>query len=374
MFRIYDGRKEFFQWDLDRKLIVDDDNIKEVHFCNRTTDCALPVATYKEGELTVVNVPNLILQESFRINVYAYDGEYTKHAARFEVVPRSKPDTYVYTETEIKTWDELYELVKQIEENGVSDEKIAESVQKYLEENDINVDLTGYATEEWVNQQIQNIDIPEVDLSEYAKKSEIPSTEGLATEEYVDDAIDRIQFPDSGEEVHVGAEAPTDDRVKIWVDTDAESPVATKEYVAQKIAEAQMAGADVDLSAYYTKEEVDNTFVPAEEFQGALEALGTELNETYYTKEQVDELIADIPTSGGSDVDLTDYYNKTEADDKFMSKEEHDEILTQLGTDLAETFYSKEEIDNAGYQTAEEVQSAISTALSAIGIAEEVSF
>ena len=32
MFKIYDGREQFYQWDLDRKLIVEDAAITEVHF------------------------------------------------------------------------------------------------------------------------------------------------------------------------------------------------------------------------------------------------------------------------------------------------------------------------------------------------------
>ena len=53
-------------------------------------------------------------------------------------------------------------------------------------------DLTGYATEEYVDEKVASIEIPEVpeiDLEPYAKKEEIPSVEGLASEEYVDAAI-----------------------------------------------------------------------------------------------------------------------------------------------------------------------------------------
>lgn len=305
MFKIYDGRKEFFQWDLDRKLIVDDDNITEVHFCNRTTECALPVATYKEGELTLVNVPNLILQESFRMNVYAYDGEYTKHAARFDIIPRSKPDDYVYTETEIKSWDDLFERVEQIEKNGISDEAIAAAIEKYLDENDIRVDLTGYATEEYVQEQIKNIDIPEV--------------------EQVD-------------EVYVGANAPTDENIKIWVDTDADSPVATKEYVQQKVAEAQLGG-DVDLSAYYTKTEVDTKIetielTPGPQGEpgkdgkdgvdgkdGAPGKDGVDGKDYVLTEADKQEIAGMVEVTGGGDVDLSNYYTKSEVDEKIAAIE-----------------------------------------------------
>ena len=51
------------------------------------------------------------------------------------------------------------------------------------------VDLTGYATEEYVDEKVASIEIPEVNLEPYAKKEEIPSVEGLASEKYVDEAI-----------------------------------------------------------------------------------------------------------------------------------------------------------------------------------------
>ena len=374
MFRIYDGREEFYQWDLDRKLIVDDDDITEVHFCNRTSDNALPVRTYKEGDLTLVNVPNLILQDSFRMNVYAYDGKHTKHAARFEIVPRSKPDTYVYTEVEIKTWDELCERIDEIEQNGISDAKIEASIQKYLDENGINVDLTGYATEEYVQEQIGKIEIPEVDLSEYAKKSEIPSTEGFATEKYVDDAIKNIDIPEaegSVEEVYVGKNAPTDENVKIWVDTDADSPVATKEYVQQKIAEAQMAGADVDLSAYYTKTEVDAAIEQIELTPGEKGEKGDK-GDKGDTGEQ------GIPGKDGEKGDKGDPGEPgKDGADGAPGADGKDYVLTEA--DKQEIAGMVEvsgggDVDLTNYYTKEETTAAINEALSAIGNAEEVSF
>jgi hypothetical protein len=105
LFKIYDGRNAFYQWDLDRKLILEDADIKEVHFCNCVSANALVCETYTEDGLTVVNVPNIMLQDNWRIHVFAYDGKYTKHSTEYDVIPRSKPVDYVYTETEIKRWD-----------------------------------------------------------------------------------------------------------------------------------------------------------------------------------------------------------------------------------------------------------------------------
>lgn len=159
MFKIYDGRSQFYQWDIDRKLIVEDATINEVHFCNRTDECSLICEVYELDGLRVANVPNILLQDNWRINVYAYDTNYTKHSEVFEVVKRSKPADYVYTETEIKNYDELLVRLDEIEQNGISDEAVETAVTKYMEEHDIQVDLTGYATETYVNDAVAAIEL-----------------------------------------------------------------------------------------------------------------------------------------------------------------------------------------------------------------------
>jgi hypothetical protein len=107
MFKIYDGRDHFYQWDINRKIIVNDSSIKEVHFCNRTDSCSLVCEVYQEDGLNIANVPNVILQQSYCVNVYGYDGEATRHNKTFVVKPRTKPADYVYTETELKNYEDI---------------------------------------------------------------------------------------------------------------------------------------------------------------------------------------------------------------------------------------------------------------------------
>ena len=103
IFKIYDGRTEFYQWDLDRKIIVSDPTIDEVHFCNKTGDCALVVEVYEEEGLRLANVPNIALQSDLPIYVYGYcGGSYTKNCASFKVRTRNRPADYIYTETIVK--------------------------------------------------------------------------------------------------------------------------------------------------------------------------------------------------------------------------------------------------------------------------------
>lgn len=126
MFQIYDGRESFYQWDLDRKLIVEDDNIDCIHFSNNRNTNSLVCEVYEEDGKRLVNVPNILLQDNFRISVYAFDDKHTKHCDTFNVIKRSKPEDYVYTEEELKVWDNLENRIVALEEG--------------------NIDLSAYAT------------------------------------------------------------------------------------------------------------------------------------------------------------------------------------------------------------------------------------
>lgn len=119
MFNLYDGRTQLYQWDADVKIIINDPTVNEVHFCNKTDDCALVVEVYDYEGYRVANIPNILLQEAWPIRAYASCVCYTKDSTIFEVVPRSKPADYVYTETEVKTFEKLEEEVRQaLNESG----------------------------------------------------------------------------------------------------------------------------------------------------------------------------------------------------------------------------------------------------------------
>jgi hypothetical protein len=192
MFKIVDGREHFYQWDLDRQIIVDDPTIKEVHFCNRTDECSLVVDVVNG----VANVPNAILQYSFDIRVFGYDGKATLHEKTFKVKPRSKPADYVYVETEARKFDELFdkaeEAISTVEKSAEQVETTANELYEYVEghrlsfvdDGEGNVELKAIGTEgEGGN----------ADLSGYYTKEEvdalIPDLTGYATEDYVNDAI-----------------------------------------------------------------------------------------------------------------------------------------------------------------------------------------
>jgi hypothetical protein len=116
MFKIHDGRDIFYQWDTDRKIIVSDPSITEIHFSNGTNNRALVVGVYEQDGARLANVPNVLLQERWDIMAYAYCGDcYTKQSARFKVNARPKPEDYIYEETEIKSLEYLENRIEEVE-------------------------------------------------------------------------------------------------------------------------------------------------------------------------------------------------------------------------------------------------------------------
>lgn len=230
MFEIVGGRKSFFQWDLNQKLAVFDESITEVHFCNKSADCALVCEVYNgEDGARVVDVPNILLQANRCIRAYGVAADHTEHYARFEVISRSKPADYVYTETEVKTFSLLEQRVDKLE-NTVTTEGIAQAVEDYLKANPVEAGATAEERAQ-ITQNAKDIsglyeqaagfalksEIPKVDLTPYALKTEIPvvpanvsafaNDAGYTTtanvKAIVEDQLGEIELPSGGEEWEV---------------------------------------------------------------------------------------------------------------------------------------------------------------------------
>lgn len=122
IFKIYDGRTNFWQWDTGQKLIVLDDSVTEVHFSNNDMSYSVQRGIYEIDGVRVCNVPNIILQSPKNIIVYAYirddQSAYTTKTARFAVAKRQKPTGYIVDpEEEI---DEINRRLNMLE-NAVRD-------------------------------------------------------------------------------------------------------------------------------------------------------------------------------------------------------------------------------------------------------------
>ena len=110
-----------------------------------------------------------------------------------------------------------------------------------------DVDLSGYATIDFVTQEINNIELTPGPQGSQGPKGDKGDT--------------GLQGP-QGLKGDTGAQGPQgpkgDPGTTDWNDiTDKPTDLATESYVNQKIAEAQLNGGDVDLSGYATKDELN---------------------------------------------------------------------------------------------------------------------
>lgn len=118
MLKIEDGRLSFYQWDLNQRLVIDNPSIIEVHYTNALTSPALVCEVYEENAIRYANVPNILLQTDWTIKAYGCCDDYVIEAETFIVNTREKPADYVYTETEIKRYDDLEKRIDNLEQGG----------------------------------------------------------------------------------------------------------------------------------------------------------------------------------------------------------------------------------------------------------------
>ena len=315
MLRRENGLDYFFQWDYNQRLIVDDNGITEVHFCNKITTCSYVCETYTEDTLLLVNVPNILLQEDWEIEAYAYIGNCIKSSERFDIVSRAKPDNYIYEETEILNYDTLVSRMDTIEDS------IPGAVADYMEANPIKFPVDS------VNGKTGAVKLAAADVGALPADTVIPSTVGLATEKYVDDAVaaskpDLSGYATKNDISGLATTNYVDEKVS-GVEVDL-SDYATKTFVSEEIAKIEV-GESADLTNYYTKSETDTAIGEA------VAAIPQPDLTNYATTGYVDEKVAaiDIP--------------EVEIDGKRIIKNDEGKLSTSVGgaviRDYTETPY-----------------------------------
>ena len=111
VFKIYDGRTNFWQWDRKQKLIVLNEDITQVHFSNRNMTHSVKRDVYvdKNG-LRVCNVPDDLLKMPANLVAYAMVDGATIKSVKFAVVRRPMPSDYISDQSE-----EMYEIERRLE-------------------------------------------------------------------------------------------------------------------------------------------------------------------------------------------------------------------------------------------------------------------
>lgn len=112
--KLADGRSELYQWDTGRKVVVDDETIKQVHYQNRFYGRTIDVDV--SGGFAII--PDQLLQSFSPLVVFAWAGSdedgYTKIEKTFEVHKRNKPAGYVFTPVDQKTLNDLQKQIGNI--------------------------------------------------------------------------------------------------------------------------------------------------------------------------------------------------------------------------------------------------------------------
>lgn len=115
---------DLFQWDVGRKvtLALPDGEIASVVEFTINNEANALVVDVKGNE---AEIPNILLQTAGGLRMWAVtvtaDGRQTRRYGSEPVYGRAKPDDYVYTETEVKRYEDFEERIKALEENGVGE-------------------------------------------------------------------------------------------------------------------------------------------------------------------------------------------------------------------------------------------------------------
>lgn len=117
-------REMLWQWDYGQRVQLHDVPVgTKVHFSNAAIKPnALVTEAYEDGEGVYADIPDVLLQTAGTLTAYIYleDGDegHTEYRKLFIVRDRERPDDYVYTEDDVKTWEMLEERIKVLEESG----------------------------------------------------------------------------------------------------------------------------------------------------------------------------------------------------------------------------------------------------------------
>ena len=108
-------------------------------------------------------------------------------------------------------------------------------------------ELLGYATQEYVDEKIA--EIPQPDMSEYAKKEDIPDVSGYAKAEDIPSLEGYAKTED----------IPSLEGYAKTADIPSVEGLASEKYVDDAIAQAKLEGDDIDLSEYAKKTDIPDT-------------------------------------------------------------------------------------------------------------------
>lgn len=102
-------QEKIYQWSTNVPVYVD--SASTVQFAQVGSSETMNIEPQACGKVFVVTIPNVLLQEAK--DIFIYQGEASE---RVSIIYRAKPDDYVYTETEVKDYDDLAARLDELQE------------------------------------------------------------------------------------------------------------------------------------------------------------------------------------------------------------------------------------------------------------------
>ena len=128
--KLENGQLYCWQWEVNQRLVIDTLEGYKIEDLNckmgipKDKIGILEVEIYKENETIFSNIPDILLQYDGLIEVWIQANlefsPITLAHWRFRVKKRERPEDYIYTETDVLTWQELDKRITVLEENSTA--------------------------------------------------------------------------------------------------------------------------------------------------------------------------------------------------------------------------------------------------------------
>ena len=224
---------------------------------------------------------------------------------------------------------------------------------KYYDKEQITVELGDLDNSLGAKMEILNrnleFNIREVrnEIPDVSSKVDRIELDNYYNKDEIDDKLDAIEIPGDGDIIDL------DEYVKHeYLDDNYHNKTVVDKKIQKVRNEIPDVSSKVDrieLEDYYNKEEIDEKLdsieIPGDgDVNIDLDEYVKHeyLEDKYYDKDEVDEKIDSIEVSG---VDLSNYYNKQEMEDKYYDKEQIEERIDDINAVDPTDYYNKEEVE-----------------------------
>lgn len=290
IFKIYDGRNSFWQWDTDQKLIVLDETIDTVYFSNKDMSHSIPSDVYIDidGE-RVCDIPNVLLTIPKNLVASACDNDISPsnvtRIVKFAVRARPIPGNYVVIQPSQSAGVEQFNTLEAAEQWALDSKKSGAIITVNIDSNwtacviGKDYSVIPVCDQEYVLESINNLN----DLVGDVKVQTLVENHNLETRKYVDKALSEFEVSSVS---YVAQDTAPEDTSVLWVDINDNEDII----------------GNVDLTGYAKIEDIPTK----------AEDIGAQPAGDYLTEVPSDYATKDFVTNKIDEVDLSGYALKTE--------------------------------------------------------------